>query len=193
MMLCTSEPGSQLESTSRVKGEYCVSAWLWSCFLTLCAWSWLWSCPLEDEDRVSNMTPAKASAERPPLQMVPGHNAGEKRNATLAVNIQPNPRPTFAELRKVAGCAKIFAAVALAIDSVLKTTDDGTSDGDLPNNTDAPIVINESMPPAISVKFTSPAEHVRDEAFQVKERGEIVDPTLVDGLDFEDVGSGGFM
>lgn len=157
----------------------------------LCAWSWLWSWLLEDEDKVSNRTPAKANADKPPLQMVPGHNAGEKRNAQLDVRRHPRPRPAFAELRKVAGCAKMFAAVALAIDSVLKTTDDGTRDGELPKSTDEPMVIKESMPPAMSVRLTSPVEHVRGDAFQVKDRGEIVDPTLVDGFDGEDVGSGG--
>ena len=115
--------------------------------------------------------------------MVPGHSDGEKRNAQLAVKKQPSPRPAFAELRKAAGCAKTFAAVALAIDSVLKPIEDGTRDGDLPNRTDAPIVINESKPPDISVKFTSPFEHVREEAFQDRDRDAPVDPTLADGLE----------
>jgi hypothetical protein len=123
--------------------------------------------------------------------MVPGHSDGEKRNAQLAVNRQPSPRPAFAELRKAAGCARTFAAVALAIDKVLKPIDDGTRDGDLPNRMDAPIVINESKPPAISVKFTSPFEHVRDEAFQDRDRDAPVDPTLADEMDVFAVGRGG--
>jgi len=190
MILCTSEPGSQLESTRRVKGEYCVSAWLCWWVLTLCAWSWSWSWLLEDV-KVSNRTPANANADRPPLQMVPGHNEGENRNAQLAVNRQPSPRPAFAELRNAAGCARTFAAVALAIDSVLRPIDEGTRDGDLPNRMDAPIVIIESKPPAINVKFTSPFEHVRDEAFQAKDRDAPVDPTLAEETDVFAVGSGG--
>ena len=130
---------------------------------------------------MSNKTPAKANAERPPLQMVPGHSDGEKRKAQLAVKRQPSPRPALEELRNVAGCAKTFAAVALAIDSVLKPIDDGTRDGELPCRTDAPTVINESKPPDISVKLTSPVEHVRDEAFQDKDLHAPVDPTLADG------------
>lgn len=123
--------------------------------------------------------------------MVPGHNDGEKRNAQLAVNRQPSPRPAFAELRRAAGCARTFAAVALAIDNVLKPIDDGTSDGDLPSRTDAPIVIKESKPPDISVKFTSPFEHVKDEAFQDKDRDTPVDPTLADAMEVLAVGKGG--
>ena len=137
---------------------------------------------------MSKNTPAKANAESPPLQMVPGHSAGEKRNAQLAVKRQPSPRPAFSGLRKAAGCAKTFAAVALAMDKVLKPIDDGTRDGDLPNKTDTPTVTNVSMPPAIKVKFTSPVEHVRDDAFQVNDCDAPVDPTRADALE---VGSGG--
>ncbi len=125
--------------------------------------------------------------------MVPGHSDGEKRKAQLAVKRQPSPRPALVELRNVAGCAKTFAAVALAIDSVLKPIDDGTRDGELPSRTDAPTVINESKPPEISVKFTSPVEHVRDEAFQDKDLHAPVDATLADGReDVFAVGKGGF-
>ena len=126
------------------------------------------------------------------MQIVPGHSDGEKRNAQLAVKRHPSPRPALAELRKAVGCAKTFAAVALAIDSVLKPIDVGTRDGDLPSRTDAPIVINESKPPATSVKFTSPFEHVRDEAFQDKDRDAPLEPTLADELeDVLAVGKGG--
>ena len=93
------------------------------------------------------------------------------------------------ELRKAAGCAKTFAAVALAIDKVLKPIDEGTRDGDVPNKTDTLIVVKVRMPPAIRVKFTSPAEHVSDDAFQVKECDEPIDPTRDADLE---VGSGGF-
>jgi hypothetical protein len=137
------------------------------------------------------MTPATDSADRPPLQIVPGHRSGEKRNAQLAVNKHPSPRPAFAGLRSAAGWAKMFAAVALAIDRVLKPTDDGTRDGDVPKRTDEPMVTNESRPPEISVKFASPVEQVRDEEFQVKDRDAMVDPTLVEGVDVDDVGRGG--
>jgi hypothetical protein len=124
--------------------------------------------------------------------MVPGHNDGEKRNAQLAVNRQPSPRPAFVELRKAAGCAKTFAAVALAIDSVLKPIDEGTRDGGWPIRIDAIIVINESRPPEISVKFTSPFEHVRGETFQDTDRHAPVDPTRADELeDVLAVGRGG--
>ena len=146
----------------------------------MCVWSWLWS-SRADAVRASNITPAKVKAERPPLQMVPGHSDGEKRNAQLAVSRHPSPSPAFAELRKAAGCARTFAAVALAIDSVLKPIDDGTRDGDLPSRTDEPIVINESKPPEINVKFTSPFEHVRDEAFHDRDRDAPVDPALLGG------------
>ena len=154
-------------------------------------WSWLWP-SWADAVKASNITPAKAKAERPPLQMVPGHSDGEKRNAQLAVKKQPSPRPAFVELRKAAGCAKTFAAVALAIDRVLKPIDDGTRDGDLPSRTDEPIVINESKPPEINVKLTSPFEHVRDEAFHDRDRNAPADPALADELeDVLAIGKGG--
>ena len=140
------------------------------------------------------MTPAKPSADNPPLHMVPGQSAGEKRNAQLAVSRHPSPRPAFEGLRKVAGCAKRLAAVALAIESVLKMTEVGTRDGDLPITTEEAMVTNERTPPERRVRFTSPVEHVKDDAFQVRDRGEELDPILADGLDegLLGVGSGGF-
>lgn len=137
---------------------------------------------------MSKITPANASAERPPLQIVPGHNAGEKRNAQLDVSRQPSPRPALAELRKAAGCANTLAAVAVAIERVLKPIDEGTREGEVPKMTDTLIVVNVRMPPAIRVKFTSPVEHVSDDAFQVKDCEEDIDPTRAADLD---VGSGG--
>lgn len=113
------------------------------------------------------MTPAKPSADNPPLHMVPGQSAGEKRNAQLAVSKHPSPRPAFAGFRSVEGCAKRLAAVALAIESVLKMTDVGTSDGDLPITTEEAIVTKERTAPERRVRFTSPVEHVKDEAPQV--------------------------
>jgi hypothetical protein len=143
---------------------------------------------------VSNMTPAKPNADSPPLHMVPGHSAGEKRKAQLAVSRHPSPRPALAWLRKAAGCAKRFAAVALAMESVLRMTEVGTRDGDLPITTDEAIVTKERTPPERRVRFTSPVEHVKDEAFQVRDRGAELDPILADGLDEGPlgVGSGGF-
>lgn len=117
---------------------------------------------------MSNITPANAKADKPPLQIVPGHNAGEKRKAQLAVKRLPNPRPAFTGLRRDAGWAKRFAAVAVAIERMLKTTDVGTSDGGWPSKIDAPMVTRKRMPPETRVRFISPVEHVKDEAFQLK-------------------------
>lgn len=137
------------------------------------------------------MTPAKPNADNPPLHMVPGHSAGEKRNAQLAVSKHPSPRPAFVGFRSVAGCAKTFAAVALAIESVLKMTEVGTRDGDLPITTEEATVTKERTPPESRVRFTSPVEHVKDEEPQVSAA---LDPDLADDLDEGPlgVGSGGF-
>lgn len=140
------------------------------------------------------MTPANANAERPPLQIVPGHSAGEKRKAQLAVNRHPRPRPAFAGLLRDAGDAKRFAAVAVAIDKALKMIDEGTKDGASPCNRDPPMVTRDSIVPERSVKFTSPVEQVKDEAFQAREFA-TADPTFAVGLAVEgvcDVGRGGF-
>lgn len=115
---------------------------------------------------MSNMTPANASADSPPLQMVPGQSEGENRNAELAVTRQPNARPAFVVLRKVAGCAKQLAAVAVAIDNVLKKTDLGIK-SDFDCATEVKTVTRESAPPAMRVKLTSPLELVKGEAVQV--------------------------
>lgn len=112
------------------------------------------------------MTPANASADSPPLQMVPGQREGENRNAELAVTRQPSARPAFVVLRKVAGCAKKLAAVAVAIDNVLKKTDLGIK-SDFDCTTDANTVTRESTPPAIRVKLTSPLELVKGEAVRI--------------------------
>jgi hypothetical protein len=80
------------------------------------------------------------------------------------------------------------------MESVLKMTEDGTRDGDLPITTEEAIVTKESIPPERRVRFTSPVEHVKDEAFQVRDRGAALDPILATGLDDGPlgVGSGGF-
>lgn len=116
---------------------------------------------------MSKITPANANAESPPLQMVPGHNVGENKNAQLDVSRQPSPSPALADWRRVAGCAKRFAAVALATDNVLNTIEVGTMDGDLAWKMEAQIVASESNPPARRVRLTSPADEVKEEAAQV--------------------------
>lgn len=113
------------------------------------------------------MTPANASADSPPLNMVPGHKAGENKNAELAVRRHPSPKPVFAELRRVPGCAKRYAAVAVATESVLKMSDVGKMDNDLACKIDARMVTKESKTPARRVKLTSPVEQVKDETAQV--------------------------
>lgn len=140
------------------------------------------------------MTPANANAERPPLHMVPGHSAGEKRKAQLAVSRHPRPRPALAGFLRAAGDAKRFAAVAVAIDSVLKMIDEGTKDGASPCSKDPPMVTRDSIAPERSVKFTSPVEHVKDETFQARGFA-AVEPTFAVGLAVEgvcEVGRGGF-
>ena len=104
---------------------------------------------------MSNKTPRKDKADKPPLQTVPGQREGEYKKAQHAVKRHPRPSPAGNSLRRVAGSPKSMAALIAATERVLKIIAEAPMDGAMDQVIDKAIEIIDIKRPASSVTFTS--------------------------------------
>ena len=137
---------------------------------------------------VSYNTARNESAERPPLQTVPGHTEGENRNEQLAVVRQPRARPALLWLRRASGVEnRIDAAIAATVKVVSVIADAEIVGGD-ETSIDERTVKMAKITPAASVVVVSPTELVSGD---VAEEFMPSDRNRDHGVD-PDVGEGGF-
>ena len=74
--------------------------------------------------------PKNESAERPPLQTVPGQRDGENKKELLAVRKQPRARPALLWLRRGGGWETSIADAIEAIANVISIKDEVDIDGE---------------------------------------------------------------
>lgn len=104
--------------------------------------------------------PRKERADKPPLQIVPGHKDGEKRNEQLAVVKQPRASPALFRLLKVLEVERVMHAVkdaavlkpriSVGVDTVVPAR---------PNSTASPVMMASKRPDA-RVMFVSKSEPI---------------------------------
>jgi hypothetical protein len=135
---------------------------------------------------VSYRTARKESAERPPLQTVPGQREGENRNEQLAVVRQPRARPALLWLRRASGEEnRIDAAIAATVNVVSVIAEAEMVGGD-ETSMDERTVNMARITPAASVVVASPTELVSGDAAEElmpsdRNRDHGVDPDDGDG------------